>query len=728
MKSYLFPLCIILLITLFLLFPLTNEDNGANAVYQESSGELLIPQRNTVIAAVELEKAGLVLTEPNHINRLRALQQKMFALEGVSRVESLLNASMVISRDDDIIVTRAVPDETPSRESMERLLSELFEYPELIPYVNRDKNTLLIYIYYGNNVPARRIYQGLSALRNGSSIPFEFTGRGPIVALTESLLTDDIVLFFPLLIIMVVLVFSLFKRLRVTLLSLLLIFIAIGAAYSFIRFLGFPDSPLILLIPVFSLGLLSDYLIHFFYHNLYTPHGADRESLRRILLFPLSLTALSTITGFLSLSLINGSGHVQLGFVIAMAVVLTWAGIFVWLTPCGQKGEIKPLLPRFQEGQVKLFSLLSRFRILFFLLAGLGVLWGGITLFDLTIEPYPVEQLPGNTTIKEADRIVNEEFYGTISFFLELDTGEKNGILKKDTMLFLDDFHRGLEEHRAGYSFSLLTVLKRMSYYWEGSEEILTESDKYDDFYDALIEQYLLYYSSSVDPLEYESMLDNSYRVLSVKGLIFYESYEDLDIFLEYIERVRGELPEGWTLEVHGMASQLEEEHDNLRNNWVVSFVFGSFLIFVTVLIFYRKPILALLSLVPGIISMIISFGFISMAGISIDAFSIVFVAIITGLVIDYSIHTLSALEHLGKVESLEEGFSRIIGFSGVPIVLSFLTSLLSFSVLFFSSFRGARSLGFLLLTSLILSVILSLYLIPLIILPLHLRRGEKHD
>jgi predicted RND superfamily exporter protein len=123
---------------------------------------------------------------------------------------------------------------------------------------------------------------------------------------------------------------------------------------------------------------------------------------------------------------------------------------------------------------------------------------------------------------------------------------------------------------------------------------------------------------------------------------------------------------------------------------------------------------------------MVISFGLISMAGISIDAFSIIFVAIITGLVIDYSIHTLVALDQIKEVESLEEGFSRIIGYSGIPIFLSFLTSLLSFSVLFLSSFSGARNLGFLLLASLILSFFLSLYLIPLIILPIHIKNGVK--
>jgi predicted RND superfamily exporter protein len=124
---------------------------------------------------------------------------------------------------------------------------------------------------------------------------------------------------------------------------------------------------------------------------------------------------------------------------------------------------------------------------------------------------------------------------------------------------------------------------------------------------------------------------------------------------------------------------------------------------------------------------MVISFGVIALLGISIDAFSIIFVAIITGLVIDYSIHTLVALDQIKEVTSLEEGFSAVVGYSGIPLFLSFMTSLLSFSVLFLSSFRGARNLGLLLITSLVLSFFLSLYLLPLIVLPFRLKKGVKN-
>ncbi|MDC7224544.1 MAG: efflux RND transporter permease subunit [Spirochaetales bacterium] len=732
MRHKLFLLVTVGLAVVFFTWTPFGDRRGTDQIdqYSEKEGELLVPQRNVAIAVLKLDEGGLSFTDPEDIALLRELQNDFSSLEGLSRVESILNASRVISENDDIIVRKAIPEGSVDRAYLEGLSRELDAYPELLPYINEERDVLLFYLYFANRTASRQIHLGLKEIQEKwyDTVPFEYTGRGPIIAETESLLTGDITLFFPLLVIMVVAVFSFFKNIRVTLISLFLIFLSVTFSYGFVHFLGIPDSPLILLIPVFSLGLLSDYLIHFFYHQFFTPREASGRGVKSVLLFPLSLTALSTLTGFLSLSLINGSGHIQLALIISLAVVVTWAGVFLWLDCSRYPFREGRMFPKFQAAQVRFFSFLARYRVALYVLILASLVWGGIQLFHLTIEPYPIQQLPETTTIKKADRRINEEFYGTMPFFLEVDTGEADSILKKETILAMEGIHQKLDQGNTGYSFSLLTVLKRINYYFMDDEESFLRSNEFDDYYDALIHQYLIYYSSSVDPLDYESLLDSSLRYFSIKGLIYYRSSEDLDLFYSDLEEIEKSLPEGWTLSVHGMVQQLEQEQTRLRTNWVLSFLFGSFLIFVTVLFFYRKLTLALLSLIPGAISMVISFGIIGTVGLSVDTFSIIFVAIITGLVIDYSIHTLVALDKMGPVESLEKGFTAVFGYSGVPIFLSFLTSLLSFSVLFFSSFKGARNLGFLLMNSLVLSFFFSLYLIPLIILPIRLKKESRNN
>lgn len=729
MKRAAFPVLVLILIPMFFLWSPFSR-SGDPEPYAESPGELLLPRRNTAIVTLDMNEAGLVFTEADHIRRLQLLQNDFVEIPGAARVESILNASRVISVDDEIIVAGVIPEDESllTNAYLEDIAAEIPSFPELSPYISANRNILLFYISFSNRTSSRRILDEMSLLqeKRRGTIPFEFTGRSPAIAATESLLTKDISFFFPVLAVMVIVIFSFLRNLKAVAASVLLILISVLFGYGLVRFIGIPDTPLILLIPVFGLGLLSDYLIHYFYHRLHAPAPAGGLSVRSFLIFPLSLTALSTLIGFLSLSLIKGSGHLQLGLIIAAGVAAVWFGVFYWLDFTRYKRPSKHVLSALVESQGRMFRGIAGARYVIFALIAAASVWGAAQLGNLSIEPYPIEQLPGDTTIKKAERIINDEFFGTVPFFIEVDTGKANGLLEKDALLEMNRIHGRFEKEGTGYAYSMLTVLKRIHFYFRGSEETLLTSSEFDDFYDALIAQYLLYYSSSVDPLEYESLLDPSYRLFSIRGLIHYANSDDLSRFMNLLEDIQKEFPENWSLNVHGTVSRLEDERRNLRSNWVLSFLGGSLLIFVTVLIFYRKLSLALLSLVPGAVSMLISFGIISAAGISIDVFSIIFVAVITGLVIDYSIHTLAAIDQLKTVSSLDKGFSAVVGCSGIPITLSFLTSLFSFSVLLFSSFRGARSLGFLLLISLILSFFFSLYLIPLIILPI--RQSRERD
>ncbi|MCK5673332.1 MAG: hypothetical protein KAH95_08140, partial [Spirochaetales bacterium] len=483
--------------------------------------------------------------------------------------------------------------------------------------------------------------------------------------------TDDILVFLPLLLILVMVVFLSFKNVKAIIIAWVLIILSVFASYSFVRYMGVENSPMLLLIPIFSLGLLSDYIIHYYYHLFYAPGNRDRFYVRRRLVFPLSLTAISTLTGFLSLLFINGSGHLLLGSIISASVLLTYLGVFLWLPYFEYKLPSHDILPRFQKLNVQFFSFIIKKRKFIYVLLLAVVGWGLYLLPNLKIEPYPIEQLPSESTIKKSDNIINEDFYGTLPYFIEIDTGGEGLVLNGESLQAIDKIHVLMDSNGSvGYSYSLLTVLKQLSFYFEGNSNLLLENTGMNSF---VAEQYLLYYSSSVDPLEYESLVNASYRVFSIKGLIYYMNVDTLTEFYNLIDQISLSLPEGWNLKVHGMVSELKAEELSLKKNWIFSFVAGSLMIFIVVLFFYKKMSLALLSLIPGFISMIFSFGLISLAGISIDAFSIIFVAIIIGLVIDYSIHTLGAIDSLSDLDSVEDGFSFIISYSGKPIFLSFL-------------------------------------------------------
>lgn len=723
MKKFIYPIIMLFFITIFLI--LTPREKNIISAYEDTDSHLLVPQKNVVIVTLNLEANSMNMTNPQNIIQLRRLNDEFKGIEGVNRIDSILNATVISSSLDDIEVKSFLPDFI-SNESLQEQIKKISEYPELKPYISSDGKSLLYYIYFGYNIMPVKILENLEKIEGNSKLIFSYTGRSPILAITERLLSNDILIFIPLLFVIIMVIFFSFRSTKAISISWIIIILSVSLSYSIIVFSGIKLSPLILLVPVFALGLLSDYLIHYMYHLLYEPNYINQFIVRRNLIYPLSLTALSTLTGFLSLIYINASGHTLLGGIVGLSVLFTFIGVILWLPYMKFKRPVKNLLPRFSHYQSVFFDFLYKYRKLLYFLISIGVIWGITELPKLKIEPYPVEQLPENSTIKKAEETINTDFYGALPFFIEIDGTYSNCFLEKNTLIELDKIHNILNNtNEIGYSYSLLTVLKRINFYFFGDENSLLTGTEYDESYSALVEQYLLYYTSGVDPLEYESMIDPSYRFFSIKGYVKYKNVESLNEFYKTIDLVKENLPEGWKLTVSGVISDLNSEKNGLTKNWIFSFTVGSLLIFITVLFFYKKLKLAFLSLIPGFISMILSFGIISVMGVTIDSFSIIFVAIITGLVIDYSIHTLSALDKIESILTVSEGFKYINSYSGIPIFLSFLTSLFSFSVLFLSSFKGARNLGILLFASLIISYILSLFLLPIIILPSKIKKEK---
>ncbi len=355
MKKYLYVIVILILISIFIILN-PRKPETINA-YQETDSYLLLPQRNVVIITLNLNENNLDLNRSNDIHTLRKFNSRLKNIKGVNKVDSLLNATVIASTDDDIEVKKIIPPIIDD-DQMHRITKSLDLYPELKPYVNSKGDSLLFYISFGFSTRPNAILNSLKEVTGVSPLIFSYTGKSPIVAITEELLSNDILVFLPILFVIVMVIFLSFRSLKTILAAWVIMLLAVILSYSFITYTGVLITPLILLVPVFGLGLLSDYIIHYVYHLFYSPLKNNSLQVRKGLLFPLGLTALSTLTGFLSLMYIGASGHALLGGIISLAVLFTFLGVILWLPYINLTPPKKELLPRFSHYQIRLFSLL----------------------------------------------------------------------------------------------------------------------------------------------------------------------------------------------------------------------------------------------------------------------------------------------------------------------------------------------------------------------------------
>ena len=138
---------------------------------------------------------------------------------------------------------------------------------------------------------------------------------------------------------------------------------------------------------------------------------------------------------------------------------------------------------------------------------------------------------------------------------------------------------------------------------------------------------------------------------------------------------------------------------------------------------------MSLISLLPSFSILLVVAGIAPLFNIQIDEYTIIFVGISMGLTIDYTIHMLNAIRKTklkpaddssfvsGRRALLTYGYS-LVRSGGVPVFLSFVTSIMAFSTLYFSSFSGAVHFAFLLSVAMVAAFFISVFLLPLFFIP----------
>ena len=408
---------------------------------------------------------------------------------------------------------------------------------------------------------------------------------------------------------------------------------ATAACIGYAVFLLLPTAagPLLILLPVFAGGLLSDYVIHTGYHLGSHGDGSPR-AIRAYLALPLALTAATTVIGFLSLIGLGSGAHLFVGVTVsagALAALL----LALWWMPAF--GPIRGPRPRVTTRHIRRVLVvvvlwLARHRVAAALILAAAAGLAALNLPRLRVEPYPLHQLPEASTIVQAERLFDAKFAGTVPFAIEVDAGEPNAFVRRAPLERLESFHRSLAEtDEVGHHQSLLTVVERINSYFTDSEPASRRlPDVQDpDAFERLVSQYLLFFSASASPAAYDALTDGDFSVARLHGIIRYRDSETLRRFQDRLEALRGELPDGWTLRVTGPVQDLLQHAARLRNGWLRTFGSGALLIFLTVLAAFRDLRLAALSLLPPCVVLLAVAGAAPLFGIHLDDYTVIAIA-----------------------------------------------------------------------------------------------------
>jgi hypothetical protein len=466
------------------------------------------------------------------------------------------------------------------------------------------------------------------------------------------------------------------------------------------------------------------------------PSGAgDEPGLRREIVMetlmemwaPVVMTSLTTMIGFLSMVVSISLPPRSVGFFTAFGVVV--AGIIsLTLIPAGLV-LLKPVYPKAlvpsgaEAGGGLLDSIFTylgaaiyrRRRAVFgavLVAVALSIL--GSTRVAIH-EGLTANMAPGSETL-EADSFLNEKFGGTTVVNIILEGEEADCIKDPDLLRRMDDLQSIAEEHPlVGDSVSMAEYVKRMNMVMNEDQESFNRVPDSRE----LVAQYLLLYSISGAPDDFDDVVDYEYSKANISIQMKSDAGEDIAELFSYLEPRVDELFNGGSVKatITGRAKMTLLVVGNVIRDQLQSFVVAIIAVLIVTSLMFRSVRIGLIAIVPISIASLANFGLMGALGLPLQIATTFSACVGIGIGIDYTIHffakyrRLTALGFEGaeaNVQTLRTS-GRAIFFNAVVVAFGFL-------VLIWSNSPPNRNMGILVSLNMATSFLGAMTVLPCVL------------
>jgi len=243
----------------------------------------------------------------------------------------------------------------------------------------------------------------------------------------------------------------------------------------------------------------------------------------------------------------------------------------------------------------------------------------------------------GAQQITVDDDKINARMAGSNTVYLMVDTGVDDGIKNPAVLQAMEKVQEHLaQDPMVGKTVSLADFLKRMNQAMNAdnpsSYRIPASSD--------LAAQYLLLYSNSGEPGDFDSYVDNGYQKAVVQ--IFYKS--DLTTDLTAIAKQTQEyatsvFPPGVKTSIGGGVIPTVALHEEMIRSKVLNIVQILGCVFLLTSLVFRSVLAGVLILTPLVATVFANFGFMGLAGIPLNIPTALVSAMAVGIAADYAIY-----------------------------------------------------------------------------------------
>lgn len=435
------------------------------------------------------------------------------------------------------------------------------------------------------------------------------------------------------------------------------------------------------------------------------------ESAMRSLLFPISLTSITTILAFLTM--ITAPLEPLIGYGLCMAVGILWA----WLLSSFMLPAIIVLLRWDQNSEAisqpgYLEKFLNNIAVVVFKypkrvfsIGILTILLGAFGLSKIDVDVNVSSFFEKGTEIRKSMDFMDSDMSGTMDLRILVD-GDIRDPSILNQMDSLQNFINQAEN--VNVTYSIVDVLKQIHRAFmdddEDYEKIPDQSQK--------VNNLLTMYTMSGGSDELSKLADNSYRSALITSLSSTMSTNEVFSYVKSITAyINNHFSEKTKVKVTGMIVIIRDMVDMVIRSSLLSIITSMIFVGVITSLFYGRMIWGLLAVLPLFAAIILNFGLMGYFGVKLNHVTAILSAIIIGVGVDFAIHFISRFQKSSCTSDKVQTGEDVIKDVGYPIILD-AGSNMAFGALLFSSFIPVQHVGGLMVFSMLSTALGTLILL----------------
>ena len=579
----------------------------------------------------------------------------------------------------------------------------------------------------------------IEEFEKASKIDVHISGMPYVRTLNSQNIIDEIEIFIIAAILITSLIFFFFFRsYRATFISMLVVIIGVMWTFGILGFLEYEITVLTALIPplIIVIGIPNCiFLINKYQHEV-NKHGNKAKSLQLVITKVGNATLMTnttTASGFATFIITQSKLLTEFGTVASLSIMaifilcLLIIPIIYSYMPIPSDKHLEHLNKKWINKLGDwIESTVKEKNIGIYIVSVSLLVISIIGIYQIKTSGSLLEDMPKNADFYKDIKFYEKEFDGVMPLEILINTKRNKGVLKRSTLKKMNAIEELIIEiPELSKPISIVSLVKYTK------QAFYNGNPKYYQLPTAQENGFILSYAknTSNNLSLIKNYVDSTGQYARITTFIKNSGIDEMDRIEEALNNeIKKQFDDRYEVSITGKAYLFQKGTSFLIKNLILSLTLAIVLISLFMAYMFRSFRMIIISLVPNLLPLLVTAGFMGFIGVSIKPSTILVFSIAFGISVDDTIHFLAKYrqELISSRWSIKKSVFAALRETGVSMFYTSIVLFFGFSVFITSNFGGTVALGALISGTLLLAMMANLLLLPTLLLSLERSIANK--